>query len=92
MTVAIVVLGVVLVVAVLSSFLTVRLLTLDRRRAESSWARERSELLERIQRPEMRPAAQPVYEFEAPEREREPDDWANVGTIRIDDQYGLDDE
>ena len=40
----------------------------------------------------MRPAAQAVYEFEASEREREPDDWANVGTIVIDPEYGLDDE
>jgi hypothetical protein len=65
----------------------------ERERAEKRWAAERSELLERIQRPERVPHEQ--VEFVMPDQEealRHAQEWARVGQIEIDDSYGLDDD
>jgi hypothetical protein len=65
----------------------------ERERAEARWAAERSELLERIQRPERVPHKQ--VEYEMPDQEetlRQAREWARVGQIEIADDYGLDDD
>jgi hypothetical protein len=48
-----------------------------------AWVEERRELLNRIQRPEYVPTA-PAVRFEIPEPE--PDDFEQVGTIRLLDE------
>jgi hypothetical protein len=53
-----------------------------------AWGEERRELLNRIQAPERIPVAS-AQVYEVPERE--PDEWATVGTISIDPEYGLED-
>lgn len=57
----------------------------ERRNMHAEWAKERSELLERVQRPEMRPLAPdaPQTEWVAPE----PDDSHLVGQIAWDDAF-----
>lgn len=58
------------------------------RSLEDRHIEERRELLNRIQAPERLPVPS-VEKFEIPERD--PDEWAQVGTITIDPDYGLDD-
>lgn len=57
--------------------------------AQAQWAAERRELVNRVQRPEFLPVG-PVEPYVMPERE--PDEWAKVGQIDIDDNYGLEDD
>jgi hypothetical protein len=56
-------------------------------KAETAWTQERRELLNRIQRPEQLPVPE-AQEFVIPEREL--DEWAKVGTLDVDPDYGLD--
>lgn len=51
-----------------------------------AWRQERSELLTRIQHPELVPVA-PRPDLMIPDREN--DDWNKVGTIEWDDAYGV---
>lgn len=53
-----------------------------------AWTEERRELLNRIQAPSYLPVA-PRPDLAIPDRE--PDGWAEVGTITHDPTYGLDD-
>jgi hypothetical protein len=55
---------------------------------ERDWARERRELLNRIQRPDVTPADPVLYEIP----EQPADEWAKVGEIRVADDYGLTDD
>lgn len=57
--------------------------------AEAAWTAERRELVTRIQAPERIPVDASAA-FVVPERE--PDEWNKVGTVEIDDQYGLEDD
>jgi hypothetical protein len=76
--------------AILGSFAFFMVYAQMSRDAErKQWAEERRELLNRIQAPSFIPTA-PQYQFEAPERE--PDEYARVGSIVIDPDYGLDDD
>lgn len=56
------------------------------RNLHADWAKERSQLLERIQRPERVPATDDSLAF-APTPDQEPDDSALVGSINWDDAY-----
>lgn len=57
--------------------------------AETAWTVERRELVNRVQAPDRLPVeAQQMVEIP----ERQPDEWAKVGTVDIDPEYGLDDE
>lgn len=70
-------------------FVVILVLVRSAQAAEARWASERRELLNRIQRPEYIPRdTSQVYEIP----ERDPDEWAKVGTVDIADDYGLDDE
>ena len=57
-------------------------------REREQWAKERAELLNRIQRPDFTPVQIPQGEIP----EQEPDDSALVGHIEYDEKYGLEDE
>jgi 23S rRNA A2030 N6-methylase RlmJ len=58
-------------------------------KAETAWLEERRELLNRIQAPERIPV-QASQDYVIPEREQ--DEWASVGTIVIDPDYGTKDD
>jgi hypothetical protein len=80
---------VVAALALVALVAAIALFSRDRDRSEARWTLERRELLNRIQRPEMVPL--PTAEgFVVPERL--PDEWAQVGQIDIDPEWGLSDE
>jgi hypothetical protein len=58
-------------------------------REREAWRDERQELLNRIQAPDRIPVRD-MPGFVIPERV--PDEWASVGEISIDPEYGLSDE
>ena len=58
--------------------------------AHVDWALERRELINRIQHPEILPLGREPEPYEIPERQ--PDEWAKVGEITIDPEYGLSDD
>lgn len=83
-----IVLGAVCVALVVALVVIVRALTGAYRASEGHWAEERRELLNRIQAPERLPVSAPAT-WASPDDE--PDDFALVGTIQIDEEYGTDD-
>lgn len=67
----------------------VHLLLRHHTQSETAWTAERRELVSRIQAPDRIPIRE-TAEMVIPEREE--DEWATVGRVDIDPDYGLNDD